>query len=155
MFMRSVRPAARLAASLAVGYQCVSISSCEDAREMRLRRQATNDDSIGGSFGTRKGHATTHTKGGGFGGSSADADFYEPVHKKVHVLLVELTFASVADREKWTACWSPLTQRVYQNEQNCLSYEMCVANDDPCSVIIYERFVSYEIMFTRLSFDKN
>ena len=62
-------------------------------------------------------------------------------HKKVHVLLVELSFASVADREKWTSSWEPLAKRVFTNEPNCLSYELCIANDDPKSVIIYERFV--------------
>mmetsp|Transcript_40536 Transcript_40536/g.49164 ORF Transcript_40536/g.49164 Transcript_40536/m.49164 type:complete len:162 (+) Transcript_40536:161-646(+) len=66
------------------------------------------------------------------------------VHKGVHVLLVELSFESQQQRDKWAAAWSALATRVYCNEPNCLSYELCVHCDDPTKVIIYERYVSRE-----------
>jgi quinol monooxygenase YgiN len=64
------------------------------------------------------------------------------LHKKVHVLMVELEFESQSDRDKFAAGWSHLAKVVYDNEPNCLSYEMCNSSDDATKVIIYERYVT-------------
>ena len=63
-------------------------------------------------------------------------------HPRVHVLLCTFTFASKADRDSFTASWSALAARVYRDEPNCLSYEMCNVIDDDTKVIIYERYKS-------------
>ena len=68
--------------------------------------------------------------------------FCQPKREKAHVLIVEKTFISVADREKWTASWAPLADRVLANEPNCLSYKLSVCCDDPCKAVIYERYVA-------------
>jgi quinol monooxygenase YgiN len=63
-----------------------------------------------------------------------------PQQDKCHVLLVELSFKSVADREKWAAAWSHLAERVYANEPHCLSYKLSVSCEDPLKALIYERY---------------
>jgi len=61
-------------------------------------------------------------------------------HAKVHVLLVQLGFASQADRDSFVAAWSPLAARVHAAEPRCLSYECCFATEDEKALIIYERY---------------
>ena len=61
-------------------------------------------------------------------------------YKKVHVLLVQLSFSSQADRDSFVASWSPLAAMVYAKEPRCLSYECCFATDDEKTLIIYERY---------------
>ena len=63
-------------------------------------------------------------------------------HPNAHVLLVELGFDSEESRNSFTASWSPLASRVYKDEPNCLSYEMCNAVEDNTKVIIYERYAT-------------
>ena len=69
-------------------------------------------------------------------------------HPKVHVLMVELEFASIGDRNDFGRNWSSLAEKVYAREPNCLSYEFCtaVAEDgtDQPTAIIYERYASKE-----------
>merc|ERR1719456_15459 len=63
-------------------------------------------------------------------------------HPKVHVLLVQLGFNSKEDREKFGENFRAGAANVYAREPNCLSYEMCTANEDEKSAIIYERYVT-------------
>lgn len=63
-------------------------------------------------------------------------------HPLVHVLVVNLKFGSVAQKEAWKAIWTAVASAVYDREPNCLSYEFCDAVADPCAAIVYERYVS-------------
>ena len=62
-------------------------------------------------------------------------------HPAIHVLLVRLGFKTAGDRDEWARCWAPLAKKVYKDEPNCLSYELCKATDSN-DAIIYERYVS-------------
>jgi len=64
-------------------------------------------------------------------------------HRKVHVYLVDLTFGSKEDREKFRQWYKGLADRVYANEvSTCLSYDMSFDIDDEKRAIIFERYVS-------------
>ena len=63
-------------------------------------------------------------------------------HSSVHVLVVNLTFADATKRQAWATWWTPLAERVYANEPNCLAYEMSFATQSDTEAIIIERYVS-------------
>lgn len=60
----------------------------------------------------------------------------------MHVLLVDLEFATKQDRETFADWWTGLAERVYKNEPRCLSYEFSADLEDETKAIIYERYAT-------------
>lgn len=58
---------------------------------------------------------------------------------QVFVLAVWMTFKNVDDRDKWVAHFKAMVDHVKENEPETVSYELAVADNDPCKVLVYER----------------
>ena len=58
----------------------------------------------------------------------------------IHVLTVDLTFEKTEDRTAFGEWWAGLAETVYNNEPNCLSYELLHDNENDCRALIFERY---------------
>ena len=66
-----------------------------------------------------------------------------PIKKRVYVLLVTMKLnPAMGGLETFKKAWKPLADDVRSKEPNCLSYELCENEEDPNSIIIYERYIA-------------
>jgi len=66
-----------------------------------------------------------------------------PSKKRVYVLLVQMKLnPAMGGLETFKKAWKPLADDVRSKESNCLSYELCENEEDPNSIIIYERYIA-------------
>lgn len=66
-----------------------------------------------------------------------------PSKKRVYVLLVQMKLnPAMGGLETFKKAWKPLADDVRSKESNCLSYELCENEEDPNSIIIYERYTA-------------
>lgn len=61
------------------------------------------------------------------------------VPKKAFVLAVQLKFQEESHRDAFIEVWRPLADYVQRDEPETLSFELAIADSDPCLVIVYER----------------
>jgi len=65
------------------------------------------------------------------------------IKKRVYVLLVTMKLnPAMGGLETFKKAWKPLADDVRSKEPNCLSYELCENEEDPNSIIIYERYIA-------------
>ena len=66
-----------------------------------------------------------------------------PNKKRVYVLMVSMKLnPAMGGLETFKKAWKPLADDVRSKEPNCLSYELCENEEDPNSIIIYERYIA-------------
>lgn len=62
--------------------------------------------------------------------------------RRVYVLLVRLKLnPAMGGSKAFQEAFKPLAQDVLRNEPRCLSYELCVGEEDENEICIYERYV--------------
>lgn len=61
---------------------------------------------------------------------------------QVFVLAVQLKFPSIEKRNLYMELWRPLGQYCKHHEPATLSFELSVADSDPLTLLVFERYIS-------------
>ncbi|KAK9816557.1 hypothetical protein WJX72_001926 [[Myrmecia] bisecta] len=62
--------------------------------------------------------------------------------KQAFLLVINATFESVADRDKFITLFKPLAKHVAEHEPDTLAYELAIADNNPLKIQIFERYKS-------------
>lgn len=60
--------------------------------------------------------------------------------QKAFVLIIELEFKDVEDRDKWIALFVPLAAYCAANEPGTIGYDVAIADNNEKKVLVYERY---------------
>ncbi|KAK9860339.1 hypothetical protein WJX84_001467 [Apatococcus fuscideae] len=63
-------------------------------------------------------------------------------HKQAWLLIVNLTFPNLKERDKFLPIFAELAKSVAAKERGVLAYELSIADNDPLKIVIFERYVA-------------
>lgn len=64
--------------------------------------------------------------------------------KQSFILLVDVTFSSITDRDEALRLWAPVAQHCRDNEPGTLTYEAGISDSDPKRIVFVERYTTKE-----------
>lgn len=73
-----------------------------------------------------------------------------PTPQQSFILLVDVTFSSIADRDEALRLWAPVAQHCRDNEPGTLTYEAGISDSDPTRIVFVERYTTKEDAYMKV-----